>query len=417
LKKYLKKINEATLDDIMYVVWGIYIITTFLNTVSVFFQSEVLQLVLKVVRYLCYIISTIKIVADWKKGLNVTIPMIVISILSLIILLVTSNRNIFLTFLILIALRNLQFNKLISIALKLFLLMFFIVVSLAILKIIPNWEFSRGTLPRYALGFSYATDAIGTYLIVILMYFYIRNSKATYIELIVLETINILIFDYTNGRASFLLISVILFTQLLSKFNWVKEIFYSKIIQKIVKLSCYTLPIVLFVLFHMFICLYSMNNTIANKVNKILSDRIKYTYQTYRTNEVQLFGSNIEWNGWGGYGYTNLDEIEEFEYNFVDSSYARILFDYGLIFSCLVLVGYTTILIKNYNRKNYKLVLTIFFVLIWSFIEQYIIDLGKNVFVIAFIPILEMIPINCLNYNNVKLTLKKIKKKEEKDEI
>ena len=113
--------------------------------------------------------------------------------------------------------------------------------------------------------------------------------------------------------------------------------------------------------------------------------------------EVILNGTVLD-----GYGYANLDEIEDFEYNFVDSSYPKIIFDFGLIFSCIILLGYRAILVENYNKKNYWLVLTIFFVLAWSFVEQYIVNIGKNVFALALIPLLEIGKINKLNYENLK---------------
>lgn len=416
MKDYFEKIKSKSFDDIMYIVWGIYISTTFLDIVALFFSSEILKLGLKSIRYICYIIYAIKIIYDWKKGEKITLPIIGVGILSVMILIFTHNSNILLTFLILIALRKEDFNKLINITLKIFITYFFIVVSLSIFDIIPNWEFSRGIIPRYALGFIYATDAIGTYLVIILMYFYIRNSKATYIELIILETINIFIFEYTNGRASFLLISMILIIQLLCKCKFMDKFLNTPFVQKILKLVCYTLPTLLFITFHILICMYAINNNLANKVNKALSDRVKYTYQAYRNYDVNLFGSDIDWKGYGGYGYTNLDEIEEFEYNFVDNSYAVIVFNYGIIFATIVLIGYTYILIINYEKKNYNLIFTIFFVLIWSFIEQYIIEIGKNVFVLAFIPLLQIQPINWLNYDNVVAKIKNNNKKEECNE-
>ena len=89
-------------------------------------------------------------------------------------------------------------------------------------------------------------------------------------------------------------------------------------------------------------------------------------------------------------GYIEQEESEDFTYNFVDNSYARLVLDYGIILSCLVICAYREVLIRNYNNKNYWLVFTIIFILIWSFIEQYIINIGKNVFVLSFIPLLEL---------------------------
>lgn len=111
--------------------------------------------------------------------------------------------------------------------------------------------------------------------------------------------------------------------------------------------------------------------------------------------------------GWGGYGHK---EIENFNYNFVDISYAKIILDYGLIFTILILGGYTAILVKNCKEKNYWMFCAICFVLIWALVEPYIIDIGRNVFVISLMPLLEIGKINNLDYRNI------FKKKREKHE-
>ena len=141
---------------------------------------------------------------------------------------------------------------------------------------------------------------------------------------------------------------------------------------------------------HILVIMYANNNVIANKANKLISDRIKLTYQAYRNYDVNLFGNNIKWQGWGGYGYIEQEESEDFTYNFVDNSYARLVLDYGIVLSCIVICAYREVLIRNYNNKNYWLVFTIIFILIWAFIEQHIINIGRNVFVLSFIPLLQL---------------------------
>ena len=220
------------------------------------------------------------------------------------------------------------------------------------------------------------------------MYFYIRKNKATYMELIVLELINLFVYRYTDGRLGFVLITAILFIQLLSKFEFIINIFNSNFIQKSLKVVCHTLPIILFILYHLLTIMYANNNVIANKVNKTLSNRIKLTYQAYRNYDVKLFGNDIKWYSWAGYGYRGVDE--EFTYNLVDSAYARTIFDYGLVFSALLILGYREILIKCYNEKKYWLLFVIIFVLIWSFLEPIILNIGRNMFVLALIPLLDI---------------------------
>ena len=176
--------------------------------------------------------------------------------------------------------------------------------------------------------------------------------------------------------------------------------------QKCLKIVCHTLPVVLFLGIHLLVIMYANNNFIANKVNRILSDRIKLTYQAYRKNDVNLFGNDIKWQGWGAFGYQEQDDGEEFIYNFVDSSYARLVLDYGIVFSCIIIWAYREILIKNYENKNYWLIFAILFILGWSFIEQYIVNIGKNVFILSFIPLLEMGEIKQLSYSNISKILK-----------
>lgn len=407
MKLFFDKVKKLTLENLIYMCWAVYIFASFLNIVGIFFASEKWQFVLKIVRYICYIVFFIKIYFDWKKGEKVTFAIIGATLITIAIAFFAKNRSAFFILLILIALRKMDFDKLIKIAFKIFLVSFLVTISLAMLGIIPNWEFSRGMTPRYSLGFIYATDAIGMYLVIILMFFYTKRKNSTKTELLILEVINVFMYSYTNGRVSFILISTILFLQFLSRFQFIKDIFYNNFVQKCLKMICYTLPVVLFIGLHLLVVMYASNNFVANKVNKILSNRVKLTYQAYRNYEMKPFGEKINWNGWGGYGYKEQNNEEEFTYNFLDSSYASIVFDYGLVLSCIVILGYRKILITNYKDKNYWLVITIIFVLLWSFIEQHIINLGKNVFVLTFIPLLEIGTINRLSYDNLKLVKNK----------
>ena len=93
--------------------------------------------------------------------------------------------------------------------------------------------------------------------------------------------------------------------------------------------------------------------------------------------------------GWGGYGYINKEKMKDFKYNYVDSSYARIVFDYGIIFTYIILLGYTIILFYYLKQENYCECFILLIVLLWCFIEPIIIDIGRNIFVILLIPLLE----------------------------
>ena len=388
MNQYIDKIKKIDFNNIIYFFWGIYVLANFLGMIGMICANDTCQFTLKIIRYMCYLVFSVKVYYDWKKDKKISITFIVLFVLAIMITILAKNNGIICTLIILTALKKLDFDKLIKIALKIFSVAFFITVGLTLMKFLPNWEFNRGTLTRYSLGFDYAATGVSVYLVTIMMYFYIRKNNATYMELLVLELINIFVYRYTDGRLGFVLITLILFVQLLSKFEFIINAFNSKSIQRLLKVICHTLPIILFILYHLLIIMYANNSPIANKANKLLSNRIKLTYQAYRNYDVKLFGDDIKWYSWAGYGYSETDE--DFTYNLVDTAYSRIIFDYGLIFSALLILGYREILIKNYNEKNYWLLFVIIFVLIWSFLEPIILNLGRNAFALALMPLLDI---------------------------
>lgn len=406
IKKIFKNI---TLENLVYTFFSIYVITLILGDTSVVLTRDVFGVILKIIRYICYTIFFIKVFFDWKNDSNITISMICLGVLSIIISFFSKNTTVSFLFFVMLALRKMEFDKLISITFRTVLITFFIIINLSLLKIIPDWIYYRGEIVRHSLGFKYATNTVGIYLSIILMFFYTKRFNATNYELVILETINVFLYSYTNGRLSFILISIILFSLFLAKFKFIRKCFASKKVQNLIKIMCFSLPMILFITFNLFVYLYGNNNSLAVKLDKMLSGRIKYTYQSYEDYGITLFGQDIDWKGWGGHGYIDTEDIEEFKYSYVDSSYARIMFDYGIIFTIIVLIGYTIVLIENYKFKNYWIIFTLFFVLIWSLIEQHLVNIYINLFVLTLIPLFELGKIKFLNYNNIKLKIKRVK--------
>ena len=87
-----------------------------------------------------------------------------------------------------------------------------------------------------------------------------------------------------------------------------------------------------------------------------------------------------------GYGHINK---ENFVYNYVDNSYARVLFDYGVIGTIIVIAIYTSVLAKSYKDKNYWLIFAIFGILVLASMEVCLINIDRNIFLIMFIPALQ----------------------------
>ena len=402
-------------SNYIYICFTLYIMTLFINNLTFYMMYEVLEKSVKIIRYVLYIIFAFRILSNWKNGKNITIPTIIAIITSVLVCIYSKNIDIGILVLSIMALRDTDFDKLIKISFYIFTTMFCIIVSLSLLKILPDWTYTRSDsgIVRHSLGFYYPTITIGLYLAMVLMYFYIRRNKCSWLEILVLETMNVFLYSYTDGRLSFILITIILGAMALSKIEVLKRLFETDINQKILRLVIYVLPIILFIVAILITVLYINKTRLGLKLDQILSGRLKYTSEAFERYQLTPFGQNIKWNGWGGHGYIEENDFLSSEYNFVDISYARILFDYGIITTILILYMYTKVLIENYNKKNYWMCFTLIFVLIWSFVEPYIVYIGKNIFVLTFgIIINNGIEVKALNYDYLKGRIKKENGKE-----
>lgn len=397
LMKYIK--NERAI----YIMFSIYIITIIIPETSLSILEKTFDSIIRVIRYGCYLFFITKIFWDWKNRRNkITVTMTVISILSIIIFMFSKSKNFLFLSMLLLALRGTDKEKLINIALKTYIVVFFIVIMAGMLNIIPDWTYLSGKIMRHSLGFSYPTITIGYYLMLVMMYTYTRKNKITIYEVIVLEAINVFLYKYTFGKTSFILITAILLFMLLKKITVFNNLFKRDSFEKILKVCCYMLPTILLILILVLTFLYGTNNEFAQYLSRVLSNRIQLSYQGFQEYSVTLFGQKTQWNGWGGVGYSPNIDASNYRYNYVDNSYTRLILDYGIVTTILVICAYTTMLVQNYNKKDYWTIFCIFIILILAEIEPCLVDYNRNIFVILFISLLDYKPIKELEYENVK---------------
>ena len=67
MKLYFDKLKNLKIEQISYFFWGVYVLVSLLNMVGILYASDECQLVLKLIRYVCYGAFLAKIVIDWKK--------------------------------------------------------------------------------------------------------------------------------------------------------------------------------------------------------------------------------------------------------------------------------------------------------------------------------------------------------------
>ena len=408
-----KKTKGFNISNSIYIVFCIYIVTMLLSETSISILDEIFENIIRIIRYFCYFFFIAKAFWNWKNGKNkITLTMFLIGILFLIIYYFSGKKNLLIMFIALISLKNTDKNKIIKAALITYIITYSLVIFASIIGLIPDWTYTRGETIRHSFGFSYPTITMVYYLMIILMYIYTRKSKITIYEIIILEIINVFLYNSTAGRTTYILVTIVLILLVLKKAKFLDFLLKKDIFQKMLKGCCYIIPTLAIIFILAMSYLYSINDSFAISMNKMLSNRLQLTCTAFQDYDVTLFGQDTQWNGWGGFGYSENIDTKNYVYNYLDNSYARLILDYGVIFTILVIMGYTILLIQNYKKKDYWMIFIIFIILVLSELEPHLIDLNKNIFVICFIPLLEYKPIEKLAYSNITKNLYTKKGKE-----
>lgn len=384
----MKEINKVLNKNLCYVLY-IFIVSSISSLVTLEYVYTGLHLpaILKIVRLMCYAFFAIYTVINYKKLSFLDVFLI---FLGLLIAYFSKNKNIIVLAFILISFKEQNIDKVLKQLFYLYIIIFLLVLISSFIGILPDWIYNRGDTARHSLGFIYPTDCHSMFLSIVLLYTLSFKNKIHNLNLFVLEIINISLYHFTNGRMGLYLITFLII--ILAVFHNIAKfkIFFINILKNSkIKLIFQLFPFILCILFFFMSILYGKNCRVINKADDLLSSRIKYTSEALKNYKITLFGKEIKWYGWGGYGYIDNINVKTFEYNYVDSSYPRMVLDYGLILTIVVLCAYSYLIYFSLKHQKYYMFLVLNVVLLWSFIEPYIINLQRNIIVIYFTVILK----------------------------
>lgn len=220
-------------------------------------------------------------------------------------------------------------------------------------------------ITRYYFGFVHPNQlAITVFSIVIssLVIFWEKiNIKFVVIAILIAYVTNY----YTDSNTSYYITVFMIFMAI------VLRVFERKKIGTSYKV--FSIGIILIVLFSIFCMVNYGKYAFIDYINKALSSRIHGSYAYYKANGFSMFGKNI------------------FESSVVtfDQGINNVLLRYGVVLFvfmiyCIMKSFYK---INNLNRYNYKFQFVIFICLFYSFFENIVYDMGRNIaiYIIFFI--------------------------------
>ncbi|MBQ6727779.1 MAG: glycosyltransferase [Clostridia bacterium] len=251
-----------------------------------------------------------------------------------------------------------------------------LVVSFSLLGIYENTEFARGDKTRYGLGFSWTTNAPSIFSFFCLGYVFVRKSKITYAELIILTVAAIPLYIFTDSRISFAITIIGVIIGVCGKIFANKSDFRFK--SKAAETVAVLIPWLLAALSFICVALYSADIPVFNKLNDYLSNRLYLANQGLKEYGFTLFRSDIEWHTWNQ--ITFFDSA--FEMFFVDNSYVKIFLEAGIVGLFLVLFGYSLAIKASFNKDRYLTALLLL-VLVYGFIVPNLIGFTVNPFVFS----------------------------------
>lgn len=244
--------------------------------------------------------------------------------------------------------------------------------------VIRNLVFVRDTTGavRRAFGIIYPTDFAAHVLFLVLADAYLAFHRLNWKRYIIYIVLASVVMITTNARldsaAIFMIVPV----------TWVgKRASQGHIVSRLVANFYWLLPSLGA---YIVICLsyfYYSSNRILEKANQILSGRLYYGKTAFERYGISNFGQTVQEKGWGlGSKKTTIAN-----YFFIDASFLRLMIIFGIISLLIVLVMMTRISWQSIQANDYALASIIVIVTISAMLEQRLVDIAYNPFLLAFL--------------------------------
>ena len=268
--------------------------------------------------------------------------------------------------------KDISFKKIISISLITSMAILTILFLLTMLGIVENRTYIRsdGTV-RNSLGFQYTTTAPNMYITAVLMYMLLA-SEIKWAEVISLFWINLFLYFTTDTNSAFLVVSFSLIGYLI-----IRSGVFSRFISAIVLYSSTISAPAAFALCIVLQKLYLRGGEKIEKLNEIVTNRLRLAKSALESYEINAFGQEIEW-----IGGVNQYEEERKAYNYVDSSFIQYLLNFGVVYIILTMVLYVWYGIKALKHKNVMLAFIFIVIIVHSIFDPQLMWLEYNPFLI-----------------------------------
>lgn len=366
--------------------------------------------VLVLARYLSFALAGVKIVWDWvllcqgeggrwsltREALGCILKYAILGGLVLVVVVTSGDTLPVFVLALLLASKGVDLDRIFAVALPAQVLLLGLVFLLALVGVLPDLTYVReDATVRHSLGFTYPTVAMTYFFFLVVSAMWRRKKGVSLVAGVILLAINGGLYLLTDARNGFLLSCVVIVVEMAlgQQSRWkglarrIEEKRWYQVVCRVVRHGYEYCAVYLCLILAGLCILYPAKP--AAMINELLSDRIRLTAQAAIDYGIHILGNAVQWVGYGG--HVDWDTIG-LRYNFVDCSYSLTLFNYGVLFAALVLVGLVLLGKRLYRQGNWNHCFLYLMVLVCSFIEPRLLEIHLNLVLFAAAPMLYTCP-------------------------
>lgn len=249
---------------------------------------------------------------------------------------IVGNTTLILLGMAIFASMNIEFDKIVSVCLKVNIICIMIVVFSCIAGAIPNIKFEHDGEIAWSMGYFYYSNFAYQSFFALISALYLRKRKMK--DILGYLIASFMIYKITTVRLTFYF-SLIFIVMLVVSHKLTNKIWCR---MGTVMFPCAAVGSIVIAY------LYGTNNAIINKMNFILLNRIKFSYWALINNGITMFGNHIETSE----ALTSGTTKDWSTYFYVDSGYIYTLVEYGIIVFLFIVIAYS--LIARYVLESKK---------------------------------------------------------------
>lgn len=303
-------------------------------------------------------------------------------VLGLLIWRKTHALDILMYLLLILGARGIKFAAINEWYLKLGTLLMVFTVCSTSLGIIKDLVFLRHGVSRHALGINYPTDLAAHVFFLILAYCYYRFGKLSWRDYSGFGVLTLVLYAVTQARLDCLLIIVVIPVMWLAQ-----RASQGKLISRIIVSFYWIAPIVLGYITIVAAVFFNAKNHLFHLADKAVSGRLVLSHQALNQYGVPAFGNLVHEHAFGGTEGSKIFYASGMDgkYFYIDSSYMRLFIIYGLLALVTVLIIMTIISLHSIRVQSYLLAAIMLMVAVSCVIEQHLLDISFNPFLIALL--------------------------------